>query len=54
MYVISVREELINWYKRYGYRETGERVPFQEDGLTGRHLRPLEFLILEKSLVTGQ
>jgi len=50
MYVISVRDELIHWYKRYGYRETGERVPFPEDGLSGRHLRPLEFMILEKTL----
>ena len=50
MYVISVRDELIGWYKRYGYRETGERVPFPEDGLSGRHLRPLEFMVLEKTL----
>jgi ribosomal protein S18 acetylase RimI-like enzyme len=50
MYVISVRTELIDWYKRKGYKETGERVPFQEDGLTGRHLQPLEFLVLEKEL----
>ena len=50
MYVISVREELINWYKRYGYRETGERVPFPEDDLTGQHLQDLEFMILEKAM----
>ena len=48
MYVISLREELINWYKRYGYLETGEKVPFPEDNLTGKHLQPLEFIILEK------
>lgn len=53
MYVISVRDELIGWYKRYGYRDTGERVPFPEDGLSGRHLRPLEFMVLEKSLAGG-
>ena len=50
MYVISVRTELIDWYKRKGYVETGERVPFNEDGLTGSHKLKLEFLVLEKKL----
>jgi len=53
MSVISVRHELINWYQRHGYFDTGERKPFIEDGLTGKHLQPLEFMILEKSLSTG-
>lgn len=51
MSVISVRTELINWYIRHGYVDTGERKPFVEDGKTGRHLRELEFMILEKALV---
>jgi ribosomal protein S18 acetylase RimI-like enzyme len=51
MTVISVRHELIDWYKRYGYVDTGERKPFKEDGLTGKHLQPLEFMVLEKVLV---
>jgi len=50
MSVISVRTELINWYMRHGYADTGERKPFVEDGLTGKHLKPLEFMILEKSI----
>jgi ribosomal protein S18 acetylase RimI-like enzyme len=50
MYVISVRTELIDWYKRKGYIETGELVPFNEDGLTGAHKRKLEFMVLEKEL----
>ena len=50
MSVISVREELIGWYKRHGYQDTGERKTFTEDGLTGRHLRPLEFMLLEKQI----
>jgi ribosomal protein S18 acetylase RimI-like enzyme len=50
MSVISVRTELIDWYKRHGYVDKGERKPFEEDGLTGKHLQPLEFMILEKSL----
>ncbi|HSF45634.1 MAG TPA: GNAT family N-acetyltransferase [Chitinophagaceae bacterium] len=50
MYVISVRTELIDWYKRKGYEETGELVPFNEDGLTGTHMQKLEFLVLEKKI----
>ena len=50
MTVISVRTELINWYKRHGYIDTGERKPFTEDILTGKHLQPMEFMVLEKSL----
>ncbi|MBS4064795.1 MAG: GNAT family N-acetyltransferase [Chitinophagaceae bacterium] len=50
MHVVSVRTELIEWYKRHGYRDTGERKPFHEDGLTGRHLQPLEFAVLEKEV----
>ena len=48
MSVISVRSELIDWYKRHGYVDTGERKLFAEDDLTGRHLQKLEFAILEK------
>ncbi len=50
MTVISVRTELINWYKRHGYADTGERKPFTEDSLTGKHLQAMEFMVLEKSL----
>ncbi|MEI9959413.1 MAG: GNAT family N-acetyltransferase [Ferruginibacter sp.] len=50
MTVISVRDELINWYQRYGYKDTGERKPFIEDGVTGNHLQPLEFMVMEKLL----
>jgi len=50
MSVISLRTELINWYLRYGYHATGESKPFIEDKLTGKHLRPLEFMIMEKIL----
>ena len=48
MTVISVRTELINWYERYGYKDTGERKAFIEDGKSGQHLRPLEFMVMEK------
>lgn len=50
MSVISLRTELINWYKRHGYVDTGERKPFIEDGLTGKHLQVLEFMVMEKSI----
>ncbi len=50
MSVITLRTELVNWYMRHGYADTGERKPFVEDGITGKHLQPMEFMILEKSM----
>jgi len=50
MTVISVRTELINWYERYGYKDTGERKPFAEDGESGTHLQTLEFMVMEKAI----
>ncbi len=48
MSVISLRTELINWYVRHGYTDTGKRIPFIEDSVTGKHLQSLEFMVLEK------
>jgi ribosomal protein S18 acetylase RimI-like enzyme len=50
MTVISARSELIDWYIRHGYRDTGERKKFEENAVSGRHLRNLEFMTLEKEL----
>lgn len=50
MWVISLRATLIAWYQRLGFKDTGERKAFREDGLSGHHLRPLEFMILEKEI----
>lgn len=50
MTVIDARTELIDWYKRNGYKDTGERKIFEEDGITGNHLQPLQFAYLEKFL----
>ena len=50
MSVISVRAELIDWYQRHGYKDTGERKAFIEDNISGKHLQQLEFMILEKPL----
>lgn len=51
MTVISVREELIAWYKRNGYADTGAREPFPASDV---HIpiteEPLEFIVLEKSV----
>lgn len=52
MTVVSVRESLIAWYERHGYRRTGETEPFPyEDARFGAPLRSdLEFVVLEKPL----
>lgn len=50
MSVISARTDIINWYLRHGYTDTGERKPFIEDALTGKHLQALEFIVLEKKI----
>ena len=51
MTVVSVRSELIAWYKRHGYVDTGEREPFPSSDI---HInisdQPLEFIFLEKRL----
>jgi len=52
MTVISVREELISWYKRNGYLDTGAREPFPAGNI---HIpiskEPLEFMVLEKNIL---
>ncbi|MFM2359317.1 MAG: hypothetical protein RLY16_1310 [Bacteroidota bacterium] len=50
MTVISARVELIAWYQRHGYVATGERIPFQEDGISGKHKQALDFVVLEKQI----
>ncbi|MFF9375602.1 GNAT family N-acetyltransferase [Streptomyces griseoluteus] len=53
MTVISVRDDLIGWYERRGYRRTGETTPFPYgDERFGIPRRPdLRFELLVKSLV---
>ena len=51
MTVIDVRKELIDFYKRFGYTDTGERIPFVEDAVSGKHLLPLRFMVMKKNLV---
>ncbi len=51
MTVISVRNELIAWYKRHGYNDSGKRQPFpMENPEFGLPKQNLEFIIMEKFL----
>jgi GNAT superfamily N-acetyltransferase len=52
MTVVNVRDTLIAWYQRRGYRLTGETQPFPYgDERYGRPLRDdLHFLVLEKDI----
>jgi ribosomal protein S18 acetylase RimI-like enzyme len=50
MTVISVRHELIAWYERNGYHDTGERKPFPDDEKFGKPLQPLTFIVLKKQI----
>ena len=54
MSVISERKELIAWYERHGYRQTGERIPFTPPEKFGIPVRALEFVVLECNLSTTQ
>ena len=52
MTVISVREELISWYKRKGFVDTGAREPFPaSDVFSQTANEPLEFMVLEKRIL---
>ncbi len=52
MTVLSVREALIAWYERRGYRPTGETKPFPygEDRFGLPRRDDLRFVVLEKAL----
>lgn len=51
MSVITDRIELIAWYEKYGYKNTGVKKPFpMGDPRFGLPKKQLEFVILEKDL----
>ncbi|NTS41450.1 GNAT family N-acetyltransferase [Flavisolibacter sp. BT320] len=50
MTVITARETLIEYYKRKGYKDTGERAPFPDDPAFGLPRQKLEFMVMEKVL----
>lgn len=52
MNVLTDRKELIDWYVRHGYRDSGKRKPFAfSDPRFGFPKKPLEFMIMEKTIV---
>lgn len=54
MTVITKRAELIAWYERRGYHQTGERKPFPTDPKFGIQKEPLEFLVMEKDITPSR
>ena len=51
MTVISLRIELIDWYLRHGYKDTGKKKPFNfTDPRFGSPKQKLEFAVLEKEI----
>jgi GNAT superfamily N-acetyltransferase len=50
MTVITVREELIAWYEKNGYKRTGKMLPFPVDEKFGIPTQPLEMIVLEKEV----
>jgi GNAT superfamily N-acetyltransferase len=53
MTVVNIRDGLIAWYERRGYRLTGETLAFPyDDNRFGTPTRPdLSFVVLERTLV---
>lgn len=49
--VITTRHELIAWYERHGYVQTGELRPFHVDPRFGIPKAPIELLVMEKSVL---
>ena len=48
MTVITVREDLIAWYEKNGYKRTEKVLPFPVDERFGIPTQPLEMIVLEK------
>jgi ribosomal protein S18 acetylase RimI-like enzyme len=50
MSVLTARDSLIAFYKRKGFEDTGERLPFPNDPKFGIPKQPLQFMIMKKTL----
>jgi GNAT superfamily N-acetyltransferase len=50
MRVISIRYELIAWYERQGYLNSGKKEPFPDEPKFGRPTQSLEFIVLQKEV----
>lgn len=48
--VIGQRKELLEFYQRRGYKLTGEKIPWDNEGV-GNPLVPIELLLLKKQLL---
>lgn len=48
MHVLENRPEIISWYKKLGFQETGERIPFVWPEML--KIKDLHFLTLKKAL----
>ena len=48
--VIDCRHELIAWYERHGYNNTGETEPFPADPEFGLPKIPIHFIVMEKKV----
>ena len=48
--VISLRKNLIGWYERRGFAQTGEREPFPFDEATGALRTDFDLAVLEKPI----
>lgn len=51
MTVISIRQELIDWYERHGYSKTGKTLPFPIEESSSRPKETLEMIVLEKQVL---
>lgn len=52
MEVISHRRELIAYYERRGYRQTGETIPFPESDLWEKKVEQLALIVMSKNLAS--
>lgn len=50
MTVITIRHELIQWYERRGYRNTGRVLPFPTDKKFGTPNQEIQLVVLEKEV----
>jgi ribosomal protein S18 acetylase RimI-like enzyme len=50
MRVVSARAELIAWYERHGYYDTGKKEAFDAKPRFGIPVQPIEFIIMEKAI----
>lgn len=50
MTVITLREDLLAWYERHGYKRTGELLPFHGGDKFGVQKQPLQLAVLRREV----